>query len=238
MLPTSRLTLGAITNNGVLERQCHFNVGTITNNLSWVGAVTNAGIFNNNAGATVSGLLTNSGIVNNAGALNGGITNTAGIFNNTGSITGAVTITGGTLTGSGSFGTTTITSGATLVPGNGMAGSSTTLNGSLALQSGATYLVQINPTVASFANVTGTATLGGATVNAVYANGSYVSKQYSILSAVGGVNGTFNSLANTKLAYELPHRSGLRPDHAYLDLTLNFSIPSASMAVSRVWGTH
>ena len=50
-------------------------------------------------------------------------------------------------------------------------------------QSGAIYLVQLNPSTASFANVTGTATLGGATVNAVFAAGSYVAKQYTILTA-------------------------------------------------------
>jgi len=32
----------------------------INNNLAWTGAVSNAGTFINNAGATVSGLLTNT----------------------------------------------------------------------------------------------------------------------------------------------------------------------------------
>ena len=48
----------------------------------------------------------------------------------------------------------------------------------------------LNPATASFANVTGTATLSGATVNAFFANGSYISKQYTILTA-GGISGTF-----------------------------------------------
>ena len=74
-----------------------------------------------------------------------------------------------------------------------------TVNGNLAFQSGAQYLVLLNPTTSSFANVTGTATLGGATVNAKYANGSYVSKQYTILAATGGVSGTFVRLVDTNL---------------------------------------
>ena len=35
-------------------------------------------------------------------------------------------------------------------------------------------------------------TLGGATVSAVFAPGSYVDRQYTILNATGGVSGTFN----------------------------------------------
>ena len=77
-------------------------------------------------------------------------------------------------------------------PGNGTPGSFMTVTGNLAFQSGAHYLVQLNPATSSFTNVTGTATLGGATVNASYANGSYVSKQYTILTATGGVSGTFS----------------------------------------------
>ena len=79
---------------------------------------------------------------------------------------------GGTLTGSGTVGNTIVNSGGVLAPGNGTAGSFMTVSGNLALQSGAAYLVQVDRAAASFANVTGTATLGGATVNAVFAPGS------------------------------------------------------------------
>src|SRR4029079_10326237 len=82
---------------------------------------------------------------------------------------------------------------------SGVPASSMTVSGNLAFASGAQYLVQLNPGTASFTNVSGTATLGRATVNATYANGSYVSKQYTILNATGGVNGTFGSLVNTNL---------------------------------------
>ena len=54
-----------------------------------------------------------------------------------------------------------------------------------------TYAVNLNPaTSSSLANVSGVATLGGATVNAIFANGSYIQKQYTILNAAsisGGV---------------------------------------------------
>ena len=73
--------------------------------------------------------------------------------------------------------------GGTLAPGSGTPGSSLTVIGVLGFTSGSTYAININPTTSSFANVTGAATLGGATVNAIYANGSYVAKQYTILTA-------------------------------------------------------
>jgi hypothetical protein len=47
-----------------------------------------------------------------------------------------------------------------------------TVGGNLALASGAQYVVQFNPATSSLANVTGPATLGGATVNAIFAGGS------------------------------------------------------------------
>ena len=56
----------------------------------------------------------------------------------------------------------------------------------------------VNPATASSATVSGTAALGGATANATFANGSYIAKVYTILTA-GSVSGTFDSLTNTNL---------------------------------------
>ena len=111
-------------------------------------------------------------------------------FNETfGALSGAGTVSGANATISGTF-----------APGNGTPGSSMTIDGNLAFQSGAHYLVQLNPATSSFASVTGTATLGGATVNAIYAARAAMSrKQYTILTATGGVSGTFGSLVNTNL---------------------------------------
>jgi autotransporter-associated beta strand protein len=132
------------------------------------------------------------------------------------------------LTGTGTVGNTTISSGGVFMPGNGTAGSAMTVGGNLAFQSGALYLVQINPTTASFADVIGTAALGGATVNAVYANGSYVSKQYTILTAGGGVSGTFNSLVNTNLPSGFSSSLSYDANNAYLNLALAFTPPPGS----------
>jgi hypothetical protein len=69
-------------------------------------------------------------------------------------------------------------------------GTSTMVAGNLAFQSGALYVVAVNPSTSSFANVTGAATLTGATVVANFLPGSYVSKTYTILTAAGGRGGT------------------------------------------------
>jgi autotransporter-associated beta strand protein len=158
--------------------------------------------------------------------------------------TGATTVNGGTLevdgsiassplttvnanaalTGTGAVGATQINAGGIFAPGNGTPGSSMTL-ASLALQSGALYLVQIDPATSSFANVTGTATLGGATVNAVYVTGSYVEKKYTILTA-SNVSDAFASTAvNTNLPSGFKTSLSYDATHAYLDLSLAFVPP-------------
>jgi uncharacterized protein with beta-barrel porin domain len=73
-----------------------------------------------------------------------------------------------------------------------------TVVGNLAFQSGAFYIVQVNPTTASTTNVINTVPVSLAgTVVANFAPGSYVSRSYTILTALpsgGGVTGTFDRL--------------------------------------------
>jgi autotransporter-associated beta strand protein len=97
---------------------------------------------------------------------------------------------GGTLIGIGTVGGTRINSGGIFAPGSGAPGTSMTVAGNLAFQSGALYLVQVNPTTASSANVSGGATLTGGSVQAVFAPGSYLARSYDILHAAGGLGGT------------------------------------------------
>jgi autotransporter-associated beta strand protein/T5SS/PEP-CTERM-associated repeat protein len=114
----------------------------------------------------------------------------------------AVTVnSSGTLAGSGVAGAVTVNSGGTLAPGPTASPGAMTVVGNLAFQSGALYVVRVNPSNASRDNVTGggTATLAG-TVNATFASGIYAARTYTILSAAGGLNGTtFNTLATTNL---------------------------------------
>jgi autotransporter-associated beta strand protein len=151
-----------------------------------------------------------------------------GTLNVTGSIAASSLTSvnaGGTLAGTGTVGNTAINSGGTLLAGSAGAPGTLTISGSLAFQSGAFYLVQLNPVTASLANVTGTATLNGATVNAVFANGSYVSKQYTILTANGGLSGAFSGPINTNLPTNFHTTLSYDANHAYLNLMLSFAIP-------------
>jgi uncharacterized protein with beta-barrel porin domain len=151
----------------------------------------------------------------------------AGTLVVTGSLTNSpFSVANGTLTGTGIVGATQVNPTGIFAPGNGTPGLSMTV-ASLAFTSGAFYLVQINPATASFATVTGAATLGDATVNAVFANGGYVSKQYTILSA-GSISGTFNSMAaNTNLPSGFSTSLSYDATHVFLNLTLNFPTPTS-----------
>ncbi|MBR0687112.1 autotransporter domain-containing protein [Bradyrhizobium manausense] len=132
---------------------------------------------------------------------------------------------GGVLTGTGVVGATQINAGGALAAGDGTPGASMTLS-SLALQAGAQYLVSINPTTSSFANVTGNATLGGATVGATFASGSYVEKRYTILTA-GSITGSFDpTTVSTNLPSNFKTVLSYDATHAYLDLSLAFVAPS------------
>jgi len=138
----------------------------------------------------------------------------------------AFTVSGGTLGGTGTVGNTLV-SGGIFAPGSGTPGSSMTVGGTLGLNAASTYAININPTTSSFANVSGVATLGGATVNASFANGSYIARQYTILTA-GSVSGTFNpTVANANLPANFHDTLSYDATHAYLNLALNFTTPAS-----------
>ncbi len=151
-----------------------------------------------------------------------------GILQVDGSIASSILTTvnaGGALTGIGTVGETVIASGGIFLPGNGTPGATTTVAGNLAFQSGALYLVQLSSTTSSFANVTGIATLGGL-VGASFAPGSTVMKQYSILTAAGGVSGAFDGVATGGVPGGLVASLSYDPTHAYLNFALDFGAKS------------
>jgi autotransporter-associated beta strand protein len=125
---------------------------------------------------------------------------------------------GATLGGSGTVGPTIINAGGTFAPGSAGAPGAMTVAGNLAFQSGALYVVQVNPTTASSTNVSGTASLAG-TVQAAFAAGSSVSRTYTILSAAGGRSGTFGSLTTTGLPAGFTASLSYTDNDAILDLT-------------------
>ena len=91
-----------------------------------------------------------------------------------------------------------------------------TVAGNLAFQSGAFYIVQVDPSTAATTNVSGTAALAG-TVGAIFLPGSYLSRSYTILSAAGGLAGTFDALTTSGL----PPGFGTRLSYTGNDVVLN-----------------
>jgi autotransporter-associated beta strand protein len=172
---------------------------------------------------TLAGASTYSGPTNiNAGSLNVNGSLASTVFLNS----------GGTLMGTGTIGGLNVGSGGTFAPGNSPG--TMTVQGNLAFQSGALYLVQVNPSTASSTNVTagGSATLAG-TVQAAFASGSYASRTYTILSAAGGLNGTtFNNLTTTNLPAGFTANLSYSATSAILNLTATLGQPSAPGAPS------
>ncbi|WP_291608686.1 autotransporter domain-containing protein [Bradyrhizobium sp.] len=122
--------------------------------------------------------------------VNGGVLQVDGV-NDLSSLT--TVNAGGALTGIGTIGNALIAGGGIYAPGSGTAGSSQIVNGNLAFQSGALYLVALNSVTASFANVAGNALLDG-TVVAAFVPGSTVLPQYTIMQ-VGSHSGNFAGVA-------------------------------------------
>ncbi|PJG52832.1 autotransporter outer membrane beta-barrel domain-containing protein [Bradyrhizobium forestalis] len=134
-----------------------------------------------------------------------------------GSIVSSTTVnSGGTLSGIGTVGSVTVNSGGRLAPGSGAPGSVLTISGSLAMQSGALYLVQVGSATASRADVSGTATLTGASVQVRVAPGNSLAKQSTILHAAGGRGGTtFSGVSATNFVASLSYT----PTDVLLDLS-------------------
>ena len=136
---------------------------------------------------------------------------------------------GGTLGGNGIVGTTTI-NGGTLAPGNSIG--LLTVQGNLVFTAAASYMVEVSAANADRVNVTGTATLGGATVNAVFLPGSFVAKQYTIVNATGGVSGTFNPAVVSNMA-NLQSTLTYDANDAFLNIQLSFVPPGGSLTVNQ-----
>ncbi|WP_244521455.1 autotransporter outer membrane beta-barrel domain-containing protein [Bradyrhizobium sp. DOA9] len=102
---------------------------------------------------------------------------------------------GGALFGAGIVGNTMIANGGIYAPGDGGPGSSMWVQGDLAFQSGALYLVQVGSgSTASFANVFGNVTLNGNVGVSLYA-GSTILPQYTIMQFSGAAIGNFAGVA-------------------------------------------
>jgi uncharacterized protein with beta-barrel porin domain len=222
---------GTVTGGGGTAIRFDQN-NAVANRLELVtGAVINGNVLGGTGTDTLGLSGTGSGSFNVAQLVSfeAGQKTGSGTWTLTGTNAGITTFSvgGGTLLVNGSLASAanTLVSGGTFAPGSGTPGSSMTVSGTLGLNAASTYAVNVNPTTSSFATVSGAATLGGATVNASFAAGSYISKQYTILNAASIV-GTFGTLSNTNLPTNFTDALSYDATHAYLNLTLSFITPS------------
>jgi uncharacterized protein with beta-barrel porin domain len=220
---TINQTGGLISGNIALS--AHSNIVNITGG-SIAGDIVGSGTgtLNFNLGAASTYTDTNTFVdLSQVNVDNG----TTLVLNSTGNSASAMSVgNGGTLSGTGTVATTlTVLTGGSFAPGSGTPGSSMNIAGTLAFQPTTTYKIYLNPTTASFANVTGNATLNG-TVDAVFSSGGYVSKQYTILTTTTGLGGTtFAGLTNTNMpsggSDTLSYSTN--DDDVYLNLTESFA---------------
>lgn len=146
-----------------------------------------------------------------------------GELNVTGSLGGDVQVTrGGWLTGNGSLGNVFVSGFSTLSPGSatGTAISRLDIAGVLNFDDTSTFQVDLAANGASdFVSVGGTTLLGQANTVAVATDGDWApSTRYRILTAAGGVNGTF---------------SGVTSNLAFLDPTLEYDANNVYLTMAR-----
>ncbi|MCA1532682.1 autotransporter domain-containing protein [Bradyrhizobium sp. NBAIM03] len=130
-------------------------------------------------------------------AFNGATTVDAGGLVVNGTLPSVVTINGGYLGGTGTVGGIVVNNGGMVAPGNSIG--TLNVNGNVAFNAGSTFQVEINPAGQSDRiAATGTATLNGGTVQIVPLGAGFIANtQYTILSAAGGVSGTFAALTSS-----------------------------------------
>ncbi|WP_241660821.1 autotransporter domain-containing protein [Variovorax guangxiensis] len=201
---TSSFGSGAIANNGALVIDQPTDA-TFGNTLSGDGSLTKTGdatVFYTGDGTAFTGALqVKSGTLSVKSALNATVT----------------VEPGSVLKGNGSVGNTFVSNGATVAPGNSIG--TLTVNGNLTFAPGAFYEVETNAQGQSDRiNVTGTATLGGASVVVIAADGNWApTTRYTILTS-GNRVGTFG---------------GVSSNFAFLDPSITYEANNVLLTLNR-----
>jgi outer membrane autotransporter protein len=203
---TSGSITGDVTDNGTLA----FNR---SDNIVFDGKISGAGnVHQIGSGST--------DLTGDSSAFTGATTVSNGTLAVDGSLGGTLSVqSGGTLAGTGTIGTTTIAAGGTIAPGHSPG--TLHVNGDITFESGSIYSADIKPDqTGDLIASSGKATINGGTVQAVKAGGVYTpGSQWTIVSANGGVSGTFDALTQNmpfvdlSLAYDA--------NHVYIDTARN-----------------
>lgn len=177
-----------------------------------------AGSFTGSGGLTLAG--GNETLTGNSSAFSGSTNVQSGTLAVNGALGGTMDVqSGATLQGDGTVGATTIHSGGVIAPGNSIG--TLHVNGAFTQQSGSTYQVQLDPTssASDLIAVNGAASLqAGAILNASSgAAGTYTPNTvYKVLSATGGVTGTYVLTGNTAVSAFLNIVASYDPNDVYL----------------------
>ncbi|KTC75941.1 Extracellular serine protease precursor [Legionella birminghamensis] len=181
-----------------------------------------AGIFDGSIGGT-GGLIKNgpgSLVLNGINPLTGTTTVNDGLLQLNGSVGGDLLVNaGGRLEGVGTIGGNAIING-TIAPGLGLSIGTLDVLGNLIQNPGSIFEVQVNPLGQSdLIQVAGSAILNGGLVNVMSVNGlPFVMGTYGILTATGGVTGTF---------------AGALPLMPFLNFNLLYGPNSVSLQIAR-----
>lgn len=204
------------------------------NSATLAGPIANAGtlMVNQTTNGTFAAALTGTGslIKTGGGALTignlpgftGPTTVSAGSLVLAGLLPGSITVqSGATLAGNGTVGATTIQNGATIAPGNSIG--TIVVNGNFVAQGGNPGSLYVAETSGALGTtdliaVNGTATIGaGARLQIVRDATSYtIGQRYVVLTATGGVTGTYALVQDSNLLTEF--RLGGTANSVYVDL--------------------
>jgi autotransporter-associated beta strand protein len=213
-----------------------FDITSLSSGGMTAGSIEGAGTFSlgsnqltvgsNNLSTEVSGVIrgtggslvkTGTGVLTLSGTntYTGGTTVNAGTLLVTGDISSSSGVAVGPNATLAGFGTVpgVLVGGGTLAPGLPVGIGTLNVAGNLVFTSAATYLVGINAITASQTNVTGIAALNGATVQVIDDRNITKRQVYTLLTAAGGINGTFNpDIVGVKNKVELFYDA----NHVYL----------------------
>lgn len=198
--------LGDVTVDGVLA----FNRADA---LTFGGAISGAGSLEQRGGGTLT-------LTGNSAAFAGDTSVLAGTLVVNGVLGGTVDVlAGGRLEGIGTIGTTSVASGGTLAPGAPFG--TLSVVGDIGFAPGSVLEVKTDPAgVITLLQATGTATIGGGTVNVVTQGSVFRSgARYTILTAAAGRTGQFDALTETLPLMNMTLAYG--PNSVFLDAERN-----------------
>jgi autotransporter-associated beta strand protein len=223
-LTTAGMTAGSIEGAGTFflgSRTLTVGLNNFSTEVS--GLITDGGASGGTGGSLVK-VGTGTLILSGANSYTGATTLNTGALIVNGSIAASsgLDVNAGTLLGgTGTLPTTRINAGGMLSPGNSIG--TIAVAGNLSFAPGSAYLVEVSPTASDRTVVNGTASLAG-TVAASFQVAGGFQKSYTILSAAGGVSGTFDALASAGLPSFVTASLGYTPNLVTLNLKLGLAL--------------